>query len=76
MNKIINFESNEVVSADEIRGVAAKHAVFLQGSVWEAYRAAENRDYEKAEALCCKILDAEVHPEIQMLLGTCYFAHE
>lgn len=70
---IINIESDEMISAEEIREVAARHSVFLQESVWEAYRAAEQKEYEKAEQLCWKILDREVHSEIQMLLGTCYF---
>lgn len=73
MNRIITIESEETVSTAEIQEVADKHSIFLRESVWEAFRAAERKEYEKAEALCCKILDSEVHPEIMMLLGTCYF---
>lgn len=73
MNEIITIESGEAVSTAEIQEVAEKHSIFLRESVWEAFRAAENKEYEKAEALCCKILDSEVQPEIMMLLGTCYF---
>lgn len=73
MDKVIIIDTGEIISVKEIGEVAAKHSVFLQESVWEAFRAAENKEYEKAEELCRIILDAEVQPEIQMLLGTCYF---
>ena len=60
MDKVIIIDTDEIISAEEIGKVAAKHSVFLQESVWEAFRAAENKEYEKAEKLCCKILDVEV----------------
>lgn len=39
----------------------------------EAFQAAEEGEYEKAEGICCELLDYAPAPEILMLLGTCYF---
>lgn len=73
MNGILSIKTvNHDLSA-EIGTVMAHYPIMLQEDVREAYQAAEEKDYEKAEKLCCKLLDYKAEPEICLLLGTCYF---
>ena len=75
MNEIITIKGNEQDLLEEIERAASQYPVFMRDSVKEAFQAAEEKQYEKAEGICYKLLDYAPVPEILMLLGSCYFAH-
>lgn len=73
MNGILSISTKEYGLPIEINKVIARYPAALQADGLEAFRAAEEDDYGKAERLYCKLLDHMAEPEICLLLGICYF---
>lgn len=69
MNEIITIKGNEQDLLEEIERAASQYPVFMRDSVKEAFQAAEEKQYEKAEGICYKLLDYAPVPEILMLLA-------
>lgn len=73
MNKILSVKRSDQVLQEEIEKVTAQYALFSQSRVKELFQALEEDRFDEAASLCCELLDVKVVPEIQMLLGQCYF---
>lgn len=73
MNDIIMMRGNEQELLKEIEKAGSQYPVFMRDRVKEAFQAADEGEYEKAEGICCELLDHAPAPEILMFLGTCYF---
>jgi len=75
MEKIITAKIRNEAPLAEIEQIASKFSPTLRLEVREAFLAEDEGDYEKAEGLCCRILDEDnSNPEVRMLLGRCYFS--
>lgn len=72
MNKIVTVKW-KAQDKKEIEKLSKQYSLFSKASVEEAFQAVEEGQFEKAASLCCDLLDYKVVPEIQMLLGKCYF---
>lgn len=73
MNEMITIKGNEQDLIEEIEKAGSQYPVFMRDRVKDVFQATEEKQYEKAEGICCELLDYAPVPEIQMLLGTCYF---
>lgn len=75
MNEILTIKGDGQDLLEQIKKAGSQYPVFMRESVKEAFQAAEENQYEKAEGICCKLLDYAPVSEIRTLLGSCYFAH-
>lgn len=71
MNGILKVK--KTTENDDMKKAFSAYSVVLHDHIREAFQAAEEGDYEKAEGLCCRLLDYKANREIAMLLGACYF---
>lgn len=71
MNKILNAWVED--EPGKMEAAAACYPEENRRELREAFRAAEDGDYEKAAGLCCRLLDVRPVPEVCELLGNIYF---
>lgn len=76
MNKLLSADKQNGITFEEIEEIVRQYPANLQPAVIKAFQEAEKENFEKAEELCCDLLDQQVEPGIRMLLGTCYFMQD
>lgn len=76
MKKILTAEEDSQDMQEKIERASAQYPVFMQDTVREAFQAADEEDFEEAEALCRKLLEYQEAEDIRMLLGVCYFRQD
>lgn len=73
MNRILTAKLEDSDSAKEIQKIAEEFPVEEHGRVWEAFRAVDDGDYEKASDLCSELLNWLPSQGIRKLQGICHF---
>ena len=70
MNKILSAWVEE--EPGKMEAAAAYYPEENRRELWDAVQAVEDEDYEKAAALCSRLLDVQPVPEVCELLGNIY----